>query len=667
VSMQIDQLASRILASATDFAIISQDKEGVITSWSPGAENLLGWQPHEMIGKNADRIFTAEDRQAGVPEGEMERARVEGRALNERWHVRKDGSRFWGSGLMMRLLGDEGQIEGSAKIMRDRTHERATEHRYNALTAAIPGFLFIADGDGHLTETNELFRAFTGRSDIELNGDHWLDAVHEDDRDETADLWRQSIRNGLPYSGRLRFRDKEGAYRCFTCRAVPDRDEDGNVSRWMGTCLDVDNEERARSALERLTVALEHRVTQGTEDLASAIEDLQAEMAERTKAEDALRHAQKMEAVGLLTGGVAHDFNNLLTVIRGSVDLLRKPDLTEDRRTRYLDAIADTSDRAAALTAQLLAFARRQPLKPVVFNATASIRTMEPLLLATLGSQITYSLEIQCDPCLLLADPSQFDTAVLNLAVNARDAMEGTGRLSIRISEAEVIPAIRAHGARPGKFVAVSVIDSGPGVPADQLDRIFEPFYTTKGVGQGTGLGLSQVHGFCKQSGGDIGVSNIAGGGAMFTLYLPTTAQTADISQQASNAPSIPQSAAHGCILIVEDNEMVGRFATDLLEDLGYSAVLAQDGLEALAILGDESRSIDAIFSDIVMPGMTGIELAERVRAERPDMPIVLTSGYSHILAQEGAHGFELLQKPYSADGLARILSRLISGRIDRE
>lgn len=186
-------------------------------------------------------------------------------------------------------------------------------------------------------------------------------------------------------------------------------------------------------------------------------------------------------------------------------------------------------------------------------------------------------------------------------------------------------------------------------------------------MGQGTGLGLSQVHGFCKQSGGDIGVANVAGGGAMFTLYLPTTAQKADVSRQASNALSIPQSAAHGCILIVEDNEMVGRFATDLLEDLGYSAVLAQDGPEALAMLGEKSRSIDAIFSDILMPGMTGIELAERVRAERPDMPIVLTSGYSHILAQEGAHGFELLQKPYSADGLARILSRLIGGRINCE
>ena len=663
--MQSDRLASCILESATDFAIISQDKGGLITSWNPGAENLLGWARDEMIGQSADRIFTPEDRDAGVPADEMERARAEGRALNERWHVRKDGTRFWGSGLMMRLLSEEGEILGSAKIMRDRTLERDSERRYNALTASIPGFLFIADGDGHFTETNELFRTFTGLSDVELNGDHWLDSVHEEDRAETADLWGKAMRSGQPYSGRFRFRDKNGAYRCFTCRALPDFDDEGNISRWMGTCLDVDNEARAKSALERLTVALEHKVTQGTEDLASAIESLQAEMAERKKAEEALRHSQKMEAVGLLTGGVAHDFNNLLTVIRGSADLLKKPDLTEDRRARYLAAIADTADRAAALTAQLLAFARRQPLKPVVFNATDSVRTMEPLLLATLGSQISYQLDVVCDPCLLLADPSQFDTAVLNLTVNGRDAMEGTGSLTVRISEANVIPAIRAHGTRPGRYVAVSIIDSGPGIPEDQLDRIFEPFYTTKGVGQGTGLGLSQVHGFCKQSGGDIGVANVAGGGAMFTLYLPTTAEQVEAKREGEKV-AITNRSVHGCVLIVEDNEMVGRFATDLIEDLGYSAVLAQDGRSALALLADRPGSFDAIFSDIVMPGMTGIELAERVRADHPAMPIVLTSGYSHILAEEGTHGFELLQKPYSADGLARILSRLLGREVPR-
>jgi PAS domain S-box-containing protein len=666
VSMNSGQLAGRILASATDFAIMSQDNDGLITSWSPGAEHLLGWQHDEMIGMRADRIFTPEDRQAGVPQGEMERARAEGRALNERWHVRKDGTRFWGSGLMMRLLDDAGHIEGTAKIMRDRTQERASEHRYNALTAAIPGFLFIADGDGHLTETNELFRSFTGLSDIELNGDHWLDAVHEDDRHETAVLWRESMTSGQPYSTRLRFRGQDGVYRCFTCRALPDRDDDGNITRWMGTCLDVDNEARARSALERLTVALEHKVTQGSEDLASAIENLQTEMAERTKAEDALRHAQKMEAVGLLTGGVAHDFNNLLTVIRGSADLLRKPNLPEERRARYLDAIADTADRAAALTAQLLAFARRQPLKPVVFNAAESIRLMEPLLRATLGSQISYSLEIECDPCLLLADQSQFDTAVVNLAVNARDAMEGAGTLSIRISEADLIPAIRAHGTRPGKYVAVAIVDSGSGIPKDHLDRIFEPFYTTKMVGQGTGLGLSQVHGFCKQSGGDIGVSNVAGGGAIFTLYLPTTARKVDVDPVANERSAVQRPAAHGSLLIVEDNEMVGQFATDLVEELGYSAVLAPDGRTALAILSNSPGSFRAIFSDIVMPGMTGIELAEQVRLEHPHMPIVLTSGYSHILAEEGTHGFELLQKPYSAEGLARVLSRLLEQEIKR-
>jgi PAS domain S-box-containing protein len=666
VISQNDRLASQILASATDFAIISQDKEGLITSWNPGAENLLGWKATELIGRSAGLIFTPEDREAGVPEGEMNRARTEGRALDERWHIRKDGTRFWGSGLMMPLLGNARVFDGYTKIMRDRTEERASEQRYSALTAAIPGFLFVADADGHFTETNELFRSFTGRSQAQLDGDHWLEAVHDDDRVEATELWRRAVLSGNPYRNQLRFRDENGVYRCFICRALPERDDDGHVTRWMGTCLDVDNEARARTALERLNVALEHKVTQGTEDLASAIENLQTEISERVKVEDALRQAQKMEAVGQLTGGVAHDFNNLLTVIRGSADLLRRPNLPEGRRERYICAIIDTADRAVALTAQLLAFARRQPLKPEVFDAAAHVKAMESLLFATLGSQIEYHPDVQCEPCLVLADPNQFDTAVLNLAVNARDAMNGVGPLIIRISETDAMPTIRAQGPRSGKFVAVAVVDSGPGIPEESFTKVFEPFYTTKAVGQGTGLGLSQVHGFSKQSGGDIDIVNGAEGGATFTLYLPTATEGTSSTPDLVISPASSSGTAQGCVLIVEDNEMVGRFATDLLEDLGYSAIWAHDAAAALDLLAERPERFDAVFSDIVMPGMTGLELAEAIRGDHPELPIVLTSGYSHILAQDGRHGFELLQKPYSAEGLARVLSKVLGREIER-
>jgi PAS domain S-box-containing protein len=660
VTNEADDLASRILASATDFAIISLDPSGLVTSWNPGSENLLGWSPNEMMGKSAERIFTAEDREAGAPEKEMERARLQGKATDERWHLKKDGSRFWGSGLMMPLNDASGQFDGYTKIMRDRTEEREAEQRYNALTAALPGFLFIADEGGQLTDTNALFQTYTGRDAAALDGDRWLEALHDEDRAEATEQWRHSVAAGDPFRARYRIRSADGTYRCFDCRATADRDEEGRIIRWMGTCLDIENEARARAALERLNIALEHRVTQGTDDLASAIEELQDEIAQRVVAEDALRQAQKMEAIGQLTGGVAHDFNNLLTVIRGSADLLQKPNLPDEKRQRYLSAIIDTSERAATLTAQLLAFARRQPLSPEIFDVAQRLKAMETLLGTTLGSKIEYELRILCEPCHVLADPNQFDTAILNMAVNARDAMEGSGRLVITVDETDAMPPIRGQEARRGKFIQVVVDDSGPGIAEQQIDRVFEPFYTTKNVGKGTGLGLSQVHGFSKQSGGDIGIGAAPGGGARFTLYLPSDDAAPEVDRLPEINAGRPIEDGRGCILIVEDNDMVGQFAADLLNDLGYSTHWAQDAAAALDLLASDADRFDAMFSDIVMPGMSGIELAHRVRSEQPSLSIILTSGYSHILADEGGHGFEILRKPYSAEHLSRVLNRVL-------
>jgi PAS domain S-box-containing protein len=659
-------LAHRILASAADFAIISVDRTGHVTSWNPGAENLLGWDADEMMGQACDRIFTDEDREAGTPANEMQVARDAGKSVNERWHVRRNGDRFWGSGLMMPLLDQAGSIDGFTKIMRDRTAERSTEQRYNALTAALPGLLFITDTGGQLTDTNALFQSYTGRSSAELDGDRWHETLHDDERDEVVELWRQSVRSGEPFRARYRLRDAEGNYRCFDCRATASRDEEGRAVRWMGTCLDVENDARARAALERLNVALEHRVAQGTDDLASAIEELQVEIAQRIEAEEALRQAQKMEAIGQLTGGVAHDFNNLLTVILGSAELLRRSDITDEKRHRYISAIVDTAQRASALIAQLLAFARRQPLTPELFDVGQKLKDMGQLLDTTLGPKVRYTLDIQCEPCHVLADPSQFDTAMLNLAVNARDAMEGEGRLTITVAAADFIPAIRGHAIRRGKFIKVTVDDSGPGISPQQADHVFEPFYTTKNVGKGTGLGLSQVHGFSKQSGGDITIEEAPGGGARFSLYLPSESGTLKPEAIGDIASSRRIGDGQGSVLIVEDNEMVGQLAADLLGDLGYVTTWAHDAAGALELLANGADRFDIVFSDIVMPGMSGIELAHRIRTEHPRLPIILTSGYSHVLADEGNHGFEVLRKPYSAQSLTRLLGRLL-GATDGE
>ncbi|MEE7506033.1 ATP-binding protein [Methylobacterium mesophilicum] len=393
--------------------------------------------------------------------------------------------------------------------------------------------------------------------------------------------------------------------------------------------------------------------------LAEAHARLQSESAERERVEEALRQSQKLEAVGQLTGGVAHDFNNLLTVIKSSTDLLKRPALPEERRRRYVEAISDTVDRAAKLTGQLLAFARRQALKPEVFEVGASLRAVAEMLDSVTGARISVVAALPETPCYIRADLSQFETALINMAVNARDAMGGEGTLTLTLSGDRPMPAIRGHAGSRSTFAAVSLSDTGIGIPADVLPRIFEPFFTTKEIGKGTGLGLSQVFGFAKQSGGDVDVSSSPGHGTTFTLYLPQAEDAPDVSA----APPSEENGLDGaslCVLVVEDNIEVGRFATQILEDLGHKTVWATNAEEALVEIEKIPFRFDAVFSDVVMPGMGGIALARELQRRLPDLPVVLTSGYSHVLAQEGIHGFDLIQKPYSVDQLSHTLRKVV-------
>jgi PAS domain S-box-containing protein len=382
------------------------------------------------------------------------------------------------------------------------------------------------------------------------------------------------------------------------------------------------------------------------------------EQARFVETEEALRQAQKMELVGQLTGGVAHDFNNLLTVIKSSTDLLKRPNLPEDRRQRYIGAIADTVARAAKLTGQLLAFARRQALRPEVFDVGQAVKSLGDMVGTLTGSRIRIDTDIPDPPCFINADPSQFDTAIVNMAVNARDAMNGEGRLGISVHPVSVIPAIRRHGPRNGDFVAVCIEDTGTGIAPEDIDRIFEPFFTTKEVGQGTGLGLSQVFGFAKQSGGEVRVQSEVGKGTMFVLYLPRVAAEAT----APTAEPEPLADGHGTrVLVVEDNIEVGTFATQTLAELGYATTWATNAEEALAQLAQDAASFDIVFSDVVMPGMSGIDLGHEIRRLYHDLPVVLASGYSHVLAQNGTYGFELLHKPYSVEQLSRVLQKAVT------
>ncbi|QJU58810.1 response regulator [Sphingomonas sp. AP4-R1] len=379
-------------------------------------------------------------------------------------------------------------------------------------------------------------------------------------------------------------------------------------------------------------------------------------------AEDALRQSQKMEAVGQLTGGVAHDFNNLLTVVKSAVEMLKLPDQKEERRARYVAAIDEAVGRAAKLTQQLLAFARRQTLRPETFSTNANIEAMAEMMQTLVGARVTIDRTLPGEPLCVNADTNQFDTALVNMAVNARDAMEGEGQLTVTVRATEGIPAIRERPAVDGPFVAISIADTGSGIAPGDRERIFEPFYTTKVVGKGTGLGLSQVFGFARQSGGEIQVESEVGVGSRFTLYLPRVATPANIAELAAPV-EVETLETTPCVLVVEDNAEVAASTVDALDQLGFTTVLATNGNEGLREIANDAERFDVVFSDVVMPGMTGIEMGREIRRIHGGLPVVLASGYSHVLAAGGTEGFELIHKPYSIDQVSRILRRAAAGR----
>ena len=401
--------------------------------------------------------------------------------------------------------------------------------------------------------------------------------------------------------------------------------------------------ERTWSALQRL---------QAERKLVETNDALDQRTTELLRSENALRQSQKLEALGQLTGGVAHDFNNLLAVISASVELLRSSALPDDQRPRYLDRIFETVGRATKLTGQLLAFARQQPLSPEVFDVNQHVKGVFDLVRPLMGERVKIHLNVcgsSC--CFAAADINQFETALVNLAVNARDAMGADGQITVKVRPVDSIPGSLGADPRPGEFIAISVSDTGCGIGPDQLKAIFDPFYTTKEVGKGTGLGLSQVYGFARQSGGEIQVSSELGAGSVFTLYL-------------AHAESAPPPAALGSgVLVVEDNEVLGEMTCEILNALGYRAVWVANAAVALALLAREAGHFDLVFSDVVMPGMNGIEFGKEVCLRHPGLPVVLTSGSNAVTAHEGQCGFEMVLKPYTSDALVHAFHKAIAAQ----
>jgi signal transduction histidine kinase len=401
----------------------------------------------------------------------------------------------------------------------------------------------------------------------------------------------------------------------------------------------------AQAALHRANRELSDRA----EALGQANELLAEQMEERANAEEQLRQSQKMQALGQLTGGIAHDFNNLLTVIQGSADILSREELADDRRKRFARAIVQAAENAAVLTSQLLAFARRQPLKPELVNLSDLVASMTDLIDRTMGERIKIETSLE-GTCPVTVDRNQLQSAILNVASNARDAMLDGGTLTISVS---LVPAGSGE-----TMAAVAISDTGSGMDPETASRIFEPFFTTKTTGKGTGLGLSQVYGFATQSGGDVLVESAPGEGTTVTILLPCSqvAAKTEVAAEEAEIPDQPRAE----ILVVEDNEDVGQFAETLLTELGHAVTLATSAEDALELT--RKRDFDVVFSDVVMPGMGGLRLAEQLAEEKPDLPVILATGYSQEIAQSGSGGRPVILKPYRLATLSQALADAMNG-----
>ena len=605
-----------LIDSVTDYAIYMLDREGHIITWNPGAERFKGYRADEILGEHFSRFYTDEDRSTGLPVRALATAASEGRFEAEGWRVRKDGTRFWASVVIDPVHDPDGEVIGFAKVTRDisarREAERRlfeSEQRFRLLVQGVRDYaIYMLDRNGRITNWNSGAASIKGYSAEEIVGEHFSRFYTPEDR-----------ANGEPARA-LETALNEGKYEKEAWRVKKD-----GTRFWASVVIDPIYDDYG----EFIGFA---KITRDMTDKKRALDEL-----EETRA--ALFQSQKLQALGELTGGIAHDFNNLMTVIRGSADLLRRGLLSDEKRQRYLDAIIETADRAATLTSHLLAFSRRQSLKPQVIDVNVRLDAIGEVLSRTLGSQIEVVLDLAPNLRACEVDPAELETAVLNAAFNARDAMPDGGRLTISTSN---LPT------DSGDFIAIALADTGEGMSEDVLARAFEPFFTTKPVGKGTGLGLSQIHGFAAQSGGRAEVESSLETGTVVRIILPASTRTPARAQEGE----IPVVEPGLRVLVAEDNPHVRAFAGQLLQELEHSVIEVESGDRALEVLNN-GESIDLLFADVVMPGLSGVELAQAARTRRPDLPVVLATGYSDEILAGAGSSFEILRKPYDTRSLA--------------
>ncbi|MGY4495923.1 PAS domain-containing protein [Pseudomonas sp. TE3610] len=494
----------------------------------------------------------------------------------------------------------------------------------------------------------------------------YLKGVHPDDRGRVARSINACVHSDGEYANEYRLLRPDGEVRWVYARGRSHNDHHGRPVRFVGASIDITERREAEKTLLRLNETLEERVAERTEALAEANRRLQQEMQERERAEDALRHAQKMEAVGQLTGGIAHDFNNMLTGIIGSLDLMQRYIAAgrTDEIGRFTEAAVTSAHRAAALTHRLLAFSRRQSLDRKRLDPNHLVHSLEELLSRTKGEHIELSIRLAPDVWPVNTDANQLENALLNLVINARDAMPDGGQLRIDTCNCTVSgqePGLEV--LKPGDYVVLSVSDNGAGMSPAIQAKAFDPFFTTKPIGQGTGLGLSMIYGFAQQSGGQVSLDSTPGQGTCARLYLPRHLEQADPRPKPLAPQDVPLAQRGESVMVVEDDPAVRMLVLNVLDELGYHAHPAADAKTALPLL-ESSLRIDLLVTDVGLPGLNGRQLAEIARQHRPGLKVLFMTGYAEKAAERHtflAEGMDMVTKPFSIDLLANKIREMIN------
>lgn len=615
------------VAGVTDYAIYMLSPEGNVTSWNAGAQRFKGYRPEEIIGQHFSVFYTEEDRATNLPARALQTALNTGKFEDEGWRVRMDGTRFWAHVVIDPIRDESGELIGFAKITRDVTERKqaqdalhASEERFRMLVQGVTDYaIYMLSPVGEITNWNAGAERIKGFTQDEVLGTHFSRFYTEEDRI-----------SGMPMIA-LATALKEGRFESEGMRIRKD-----GSRFWAHVVIDpIYNPANELIGFAKVTRDITER-----RDASLALE----------RAKESLFHSQKMEAIGKLTGGIAHDFNNLLGVIVSGMELLSREVQTPTGR-KVLDSMQRAAKRGATLTQQLLTFARKQPLKQDKYNLNQVFTTFESVLRRACDDSIKFNISLEPWLGPVLIDATQFESALLNIVSNARDAMPDGGTITfttenVRLGQSQVgkLPA--------GQYIRMTIRDTGTGMAADVATQAIEPFFTTKEMGKGTGMGLSQVYGLVQQSGGELVLETELGKGTAISMYLPAIDEAATASTETN--------AENDKALVVDDQPEVLEVAIELFRSMGYDVLSAGNGADAIEIL-KRTPDIDVLFSDVLMPGMSGIVLGEAARKLAPGVKILLASGFPAPALQEensGLHDFHFINKPYRMAEIAKMLRK---------